>query len=63
MLELFAGQLTREEILHSMTFKEAIKIRDIRIKRKLKERKELEEDRAKELEEHERIQARNQILS
>ena len=42
MLELFAGQLTREEILHSMTFKEAIKMRDIRIKRKLRERKEME---------------------
>lgn len=63
MLELFAGQLTREEILHSMTFKEAIKIRDIRIKRKIKERKEMEDDRANELDEQRRAQVRNQILS
>ncbi len=63
MLELFAGQLTRDEILHSMTFKEAIKIRDIRIKRKIKERKELDDERERELEEQGRVHARNQILS
>ena len=62
MLELFAGQLTRDEILHSMTFKEAIKMRDIRIKRKLRERKEMEDEHEKAIQEQERAHARNQIM-
>lgn len=54
MLELFGGQLTLKEILHDMTFKEAVQLRDVRIKRKIEERKEIEKEREKELAEQNR---------
>lgn len=52
MLELFGGQLSLKEILHDMTFKEAVQLRDVRIKRKVEERKEIEKEREKSISEH-----------
>lgn len=69
MLEMFKGQLDRKTI-DSMTLKELLSLRDIRIKRYEKERKDIEdEQRARESEaskeraELERQQRMNMIKS
>ena len=62
MLELFAGSCQADYILNQLSYKEAIALRDARIKRKIKENEEEEEIRKKEFEEQKRAAARNQIL-
>lgn len=62
MLELFAGSCQADYILNQLSYKEAIALRDARIKRKIKENEEEEEIRKKEFEAQQRAAARNQIL-
>jgi len=48
MVELFGGEFG-SKILHDRPYKEAIAIKDARIKRKLKENEELEKEREKQV--------------
>lgn len=48
MVELFGGAFG-SQILHDRPYKEAIAIKDARIKRKIKENEELEKEREKQL--------------
>jgi hypothetical protein len=48
MVELFGGEFG-SQILHDRPYKEAIALKDARIKRKLKENEELEKEREKQL--------------
>lgn len=57
MLELFAGQ-DIDYLLNKLSYKEALSLRDARIKRKTKELKEEEEARKQQ----ERQMARDKIL-
>lgn len=62
MLELFAGQLSYNDIMHNISYRELLLIREKRIKRKLAEREEMEKEHARELEERNREFARNAIM-
>ncbi len=48
MVELFGGEFG-SRILHDRPYKEAIALKDARIKRKIKENEELEKEREKQL--------------
>lgn len=61
MFELFGG-IDAEYILSKIPYKEAIAMRDTRIKRRTKELKEEEEERKKELQAQQRAMARDKIL-
>lgn len=45
MLELYKGQLTREDIEKKMSYRELLMYRDVRIKRLTEENKALEAER------------------
>lgn len=62
MLELFKGQLSFEEIKHTLTYKEAILLREVRVERLKKEREQIEAERAKEASRQQREAARNKIV-
>jgi hypothetical protein len=62
MLELFKGQLTYDDIKYKMVYKEALALRQTRIDRLEKERKEIEKERAEENAKIQREQARNKII-
>lgn len=62
MLELFKGQVTLEEIKYKMPYKEALLLREQRIKRLKEEREELEKERQQEADRQKREQARNKII-
>jgi len=62
MLELFKGQMTLEEIQYGLSYKEALRFRDTRIKRLKKEKEEMELERQAEAERHAREAARNKII-
>lgn len=47
MVELFGGEFG-SKILHDRPYKEALAIRDARIKRKIKENEEIEKEREKQ---------------
>lgn len=44
-LELFKGQISYEDLKYKLSYKEAIALKDSRIKRLERERKELEKER------------------
>ena len=48
MLELYKGQIMLEKIMHELPYKEAIRLRDVRVKRLESERAKLEEEREAE---------------
>ena len=48
MLELYKGQMSYDEIKNKLVYKEAIALRQVRIERLEKERKELEKEREAE---------------
>lgn len=62
MLELFAGSCQADYLLNELTYKEAISLRDARVKRKNKEFEEEEEIRKKEAEAQQRLAAHNRIM-
>lgn len=62
MLELFKGQLSYEE-LKELSHKEAISLREARIRRLEIERDELERERERETAKQERENARRSILA
>lgn len=45
MLELFKGQVSEEYLFHSLTYKEAILLREVRLERLKREKEELEKER------------------
>jgi hypothetical protein len=63
MLELYKGQLTYDEIKNKLVYKEAIALRQVRIDRLEKERKELEKEREAENQRMQKEQARNKIIT
>ena len=62
MLELFKGQIPLETLKYGMSYKEALQLRDARIKRLKKEREEMEKERQAEAARQKREQARQSIL-
>lgn len=62
MLELFKGQVSFEEIKHTMPYKEALMLRDVRVERLKKEREEIEKERQAEAAKQSRDAARNKII-
>lgn len=63
MLELFAGGCQADYLLNELTYKEAISLRNARIKRKQKEIEEDLEREKKEREIQQRMAARGKILN
>lgn len=61
MVELFGGQFG-SQILYDRPYKEAMAIKDARIKRKLKEKEELEKEQEKLRKEQERQMERQKRL-
>lgn len=62
MMELYKGEDILDKVMHEMSYKEALLLRDIRIERLKKEREELEAQRKKDAAEQGRIDARNKIV-
>lgn len=44
-MELYKGQLSFDDISYKLTYKEAIKLREVRIERLKREREEMEKER------------------
>lgn len=63
MLELFKGQLSFDDIKDKLIYREALLLRQVRIDRLEKERKEMEKEREAENAKLQREQARNKIMS
>lgn len=62
MLELFKNQIPFKTLKYELSYKEALLMRDTRIKRLEKEKEELEKERQAEAAKQKREQARNKIL-
>lgn len=61
MLELYKGQIDID-VLKNIPYREALLLKESRIKRLEKEKEEIEKERAQEAEKLRREQARNSIL-
>ena len=61
MMELFGG-IDAEHFLNNMSYKEAIALRNARVKRKNKEFEEEQKLREEEMREQQRIANRNKII-
>lgn len=61
MIELFGGT-DADYFLNKLTYKEAVTLRETRVKRKTKEFKEEEEERKKEMQAQQRAMARDKII-
>jgi len=62
MLELFKGQLDTDYIKYGMSYKEALLLRDTRVKRLKKEKEEIEKEREVEAAKMKQEQARQMLL-
>jgi len=62
MLELYKGQMSYDEIKNKLVYKEAIALRQVRIERLEKERKELEKEREAENQKMQKEQARSKMI-
>lgn len=62
MLELYKGQLTYDDIVNKLVYKQSILLREVRLKRLEKERKEIEKERALENQKMQSQQARDKMV-
>lgn len=58
MMELFKGQVSMDYLFHTLTYKEALLLREARLERLKREKEELENERRKSERQHQSIQKR-----
>lgn len=58
-MELFKGQVSEEYLFHTLTYKEALLLRDRRLERLKREKEHMEEERKKAEAQHKSIQRRS----
>jgi hypothetical protein len=62
MLELFKDSISEERLKYGLTYKEALKLREVKIERLKREREEIERERHEESQRMKSSQIRNSIM-